>query len=573
MVSIVIPCFNQQEYTEQCLEAIEAYTPEVHEIIFVDNGSTDGTNAWLKEQTARHANYTLITNPTNIGYPAACNQGVSFSSGEHVCLLNNDVVVSRDWLAGLMECLHSADDIGIVGPRTNYVSGPQVVTDPDTYDSLLKYQLYAESYRKAHRGLYTPFWRVVPICGLIHKDTWEKMDGFDERFSPGNFEDDDLCLRLCLAGYRNLICGDVFVHHHGSVTCKATGVFDLFEAQSLKYQEKWQNIRKDISAVMIVRDEEHCIGSCIASIYRHVDEIIVVDTGSKDATRRIAESAGAKVKVFDFEWCDDFSAARNFANSKATGAWLFSVDADEELEGLDKLDLRPFHCYRIKTRNYTRNPFFTSVTLNTEEDKRAQGIGWFPSTKIRIWPNDPRICFEYPVHEVVENSVYHLGMQIVEDDRVIVHHYGRMDEEYDDKHGEKYLHMLHKNFELGNRDLRCVEQLAIQAQGLRRYAEAKKYWREVLKIDPDGGLAPLNLCHCEAEEGNWREAKKWGEMAFRIAPNSRDAKVNLAACEFHLKNYKRAGKLVREVLARNALDPIAEGLLAAIEKRRKEKKR
>ena len=82
-----------------------------------------------------------------------------------------------------------------------------------------------------------------------------------------------------------------------------------------------------ISACLIVRDEASVLDRCLASLEGVVDEIVVVDTGSRDDTKEVAGKYTER--IYDFEWCDDFSAARNFANSKATGDWLLTIDADE----------------------------------------------------------------------------------------------------------------------------------------------------------------------------------------------------------------------------------------------------
>ncbi|MBN1593279.1 MAG: glycosyltransferase [Candidatus Coatesbacteria bacterium] len=82
-----------------------------------------------------------------------------------------------------------------------------------------------------------------------------------------------------------------------------------------------------ISACLIVRDESSILNRCLSSLEGVADEIIVVDTGSVDNTKEVA--ARYTDKIYDFEWCDDFSAARNFANSKATGDWILTIDADE----------------------------------------------------------------------------------------------------------------------------------------------------------------------------------------------------------------------------------------------------
>jgi glycosyltransferase involved in cell wall biosynthesis len=80
---------------------------------------------------------------------------------------------------------------------------------------------------------------------------------------------------------------------------------------------------------MIVRDEEAMLAGCLSSAREAVDDIVVVDTGSRDASKRIATDAGAR--VFDFAWCDDFSKARNETLRHARGAWVLVLDADERL--------------------------------------------------------------------------------------------------------------------------------------------------------------------------------------------------------------------------------------------------
>lgn len=88
---------------------------------------------------------------------------------------------------------------------------------------------------------------------------------------------------------------------------------------------------KQLALVMIVRDEAATIARCLESARGLVDEIVVLDTGSRDATPEIARSHGAQVHHFD--WCDDFAAARNAALGHASSAWNLVLDADEWLEG------------------------------------------------------------------------------------------------------------------------------------------------------------------------------------------------------------------------------------------------
>lgn len=89
-----------------------------------------------------------------------------------------------------------------------------------------------------------------------------------------------------------------------------------------------------ISLCMIVRDEEEVIKRCLETVFEVVDEIIIVDTGSNDNTKEIAKNYTEN--IYDFEWIDDFSAARNFSFSKATKEYILWLDADEMLDDENK---------------------------------------------------------------------------------------------------------------------------------------------------------------------------------------------------------------------------------------------
>lgn len=84
-----------------------------------------------------------------------------------------------------------------------------------------------------------------------------------------------------------------------------------------------------ISLCMIVKNEEAILERCLDSLEGLMDEIIIVDTGSTDNTKQVALKYTDK--VYDFSWCDDFAAARNFSFSKATKEYIYAPDADEEI--------------------------------------------------------------------------------------------------------------------------------------------------------------------------------------------------------------------------------------------------
>ena len=104
LASVIVPCWNQCAFTRQCLQALFRFTrPGSWELIVVDNGSTDGTADYLAGvRDATSVPVTVITNPCNIGFPAAVNQGLQVAGGEYLVLLNNDAVVTEGWLEQLI---------------------------------------------------------------------------------------------------------------------------------------------------------------------------------------------------------------------------------------------------------------------------------------------------------------------------------------------------------------------------------------------------------------------------------------------------------------------------------------
>ena len=103
LTTIIIPVSNQLEFTQQCLASLKEHTRPAWELIVVDNGSNDATAAYLAGvRDMASVPVTVVTNGTNLGFPAAINQGLRLARGEYLVLLNNDVVVTDAWLDQLI---------------------------------------------------------------------------------------------------------------------------------------------------------------------------------------------------------------------------------------------------------------------------------------------------------------------------------------------------------------------------------------------------------------------------------------------------------------------------------------
>ena len=145
-----------------------------------------------------------------------------------------------------------------------------------------------------------------------------------------------------------------------------------------------------IGLALIARDEERCLERCLRSVAPFVDDMVVVDTGSRDASARIAAACGAR--VFGFSWCDDFSAARNHALEQLRTDWVLVLDADEWIEA-GGAALRA-------ALEAAGAPFVGQVRIDNTFDDGPE-VRTAPSWLSRILPREVRYAgriHEQPVH-------------------------------------------------------------------------------------------------------------------------------------------------------------------------------
>ena len=246
-LTVVIPVFNQFDWTETCLAALKEGTRD-YEVIMVDNGSTDETKSLESE-----FGLMIIRNQENLGFPKAVNQALRKVETEFVCLLNNDVIVTPGWDDRFRECLN--EGFSIVGPMTNYSAGGQRVKVP-IYNSNKDLYAVAREWAKSTGKTVSEVNWVIGFCMMFRNDLVKEIGLFDDSLEICCGEEVDFCLRARSKSHRVGIVRDVYVHHEGSVTFEAMTDLDygeLCNRNAEHLRKKWGRYSDEQKATPIVQ--------------------------------------------------------------------------------------------------------------------------------------------------------------------------------------------------------------------------------------------------------------------------------------------------------------------------------
>lgn len=239
-VSFIIPLYNCLPLTQAMLASLHATLPAdlTYEIIYVDDGSTDGTRDWLA--TLKEPPFRVVLNPRNLGYAGANNRGAALATGELLALLNNDLVLTPGWLEPILE-LHAA-----LGTRAGLIGNVQldaksgiidhsgiVINEQGKPIHLRRMPSWGE---RATRSAWTPP-ALTGACMFLDRTLWQQLGGFDDAFMNGG-EDIDLCFRARAAGRTNAVALRSVIRHHVS---SSPGRKARDEQNSYRLAKKWRH--------------------------------------------------------------------------------------------------------------------------------------------------------------------------------------------------------------------------------------------------------------------------------------------------------------------------------------------
>ena len=242
-VSIVIPVYNQFEYTYLCIQSIIKNSGEIHyEILIADDGSNDLTVDI--EQVI--SGLCVIRNAENLRFLKNCNNAAKYAKGKYILFLNNDTQVQENWLAPLIELIERDRTIGMVGSKLVYPDGRLqeaggiIWKDGSAWNYGNRSDPALPEYNYVKEVDY-----ISGAAIMICHELWKEIGGFDERFTPAYCEDSDLAFEVRKHGYKVMYQPkSVVVHFEGisNGTDTSSGQKAYQVTNQKKFYEKWKDV-------------------------------------------------------------------------------------------------------------------------------------------------------------------------------------------------------------------------------------------------------------------------------------------------------------------------------------------
>jgi len=259
-VTIVIVNWNGRRFLDACLSAVAAQQGVSAETILVDNGSDDGSVAYVGE---RYPWVRVVALSNNRGFAGGNNAGVREARGRFIALLNNDTVPRPDWLKALLRAV-AADEGVLATSRIVYLHDPNVIDSAG--DGMLRWGGAFKRFHGAGVEEASASGEVFGVCGaacLLSRRVFDELGGFDEAFFVSH-EDVDLSYRARLRGYRCLYVADAIVGHHGSASLGRMSGVAVFHGQR---NLEWVYFKNTPTSLLVRTLPGHLVYSAAAAVH------------------------------------------------------------------------------------------------------------------------------------------------------------------------------------------------------------------------------------------------------------------------------------------------------------------
>jgi GT2 family glycosyltransferase/glycosyltransferase involved in cell wall biosynthesis len=225
VIDVVIPVYRGLEQTRRCIESVlRAPQATPHELVLIDDASPEPELSRYLDSLAGRDGVTVLRNPRNLGFVQTVNRGMRLHPDRDVVLLNSDTEVANDWLDRLRRCVLGSPDIATATPFSNNAticSYPVFCADNPMPPGITLTEL-DRLFARVNAGTCVDLPTAVGFCMYIRRACLDAIGLFDaERFARGYGEENDFSRRAAKAGWRNVLCADVFVFHAGGVSFQA----------------------------------------------------------------------------------------------------------------------------------------------------------------------------------------------------------------------------------------------------------------------------------------------------------------------------------------------------------------
>ena len=298
LASILVPCFHPLAFTRLCVSALIRHTRPPWELIAIDNGSTDGTGAYLAGvQDGGAIPVTILTNSDDRSRSAVCRQGLKVASGDYFIVLNSDAVVTDAWLDQLIALAESDPEVGLTACMTNEASPPQRINsarygDRDAMDR------FATRWRSDHRGQWLTVGALSGPCVLIKRRALDAV-GFSEAGKEFNFLGTDLPSRFQKSGFTTRVAHDLFIHQgeFRSLSSQAQAITPVAQIDAADFTRRFgeSNLTRALCGYTLAADTRVVL---TLLIHAQACRVLEIGTAFGHMTANLTEWTGDEARIF-----------------------------------------------------------------------------------------------------------------------------------------------------------------------------------------------------------------------------------------------------------------------------------
>lgn len=238
-IVVVVQAFGRLDKTRACIESILQYTTREFELILLDNGTEENDLVEYFEDIDFQRK-ELIKISKNITGVFALNKTLHALAGKYIVWVNNDIVVTQNWLDNLIACADSDDSIGMICPVSSNISNLQGET-LGGFGSIEEMQMKAAAFNISDPSKWEERLRLIPSATLYRKEIFDVVGMYDTGFMH-DFGDDDFSFRVRRAGYKLIVCRDTFVHHDHDQKALPQERMEIMQQSRNFFREKYYGI-------------------------------------------------------------------------------------------------------------------------------------------------------------------------------------------------------------------------------------------------------------------------------------------------------------------------------------------